>query len=104
MDEPIAGWRGPYHNELSALLSFFALPVYSLRQRPGHAVRAGDGRAGVPAAAPEGPLLRARPAAVQTAAGAEAPAMSRRVVVIGGGHGRPGGGAAAGAARLRRHA
>ena len=27
-DEPIAGWRDPYHNELTALLSFFAFPVY----------------------------------------------------------------------------
>jgi uncharacterized protein (DUF362 family) len=27
-DEPVAGWRGPYRNELSALLSFFAFPVY----------------------------------------------------------------------------
>jgi uncharacterized protein (DUF362 family) len=27
-DEPIAGWRDPYHNEISALLSFFAFPVY----------------------------------------------------------------------------
>jgi uncharacterized protein (DUF362 family) len=27
-DEPIAGWRGPYSNELWALMSFFALPMY----------------------------------------------------------------------------
>ena len=27
-DEPITEWRGPYDNELSALLSFFAFPVY----------------------------------------------------------------------------
>ena len=27
-DEPVAEWRGPYDNELSALLSFFAFPVY----------------------------------------------------------------------------
>jgi uncharacterized protein (DUF362 family) len=29
-DEPIADWRGPYHTELSTLLSFFAYPVYEL--------------------------------------------------------------------------
>jgi hypothetical protein len=29
-DEPVAGWRGPYHNEISALLSFLAFPVYVL--------------------------------------------------------------------------
>jgi hypothetical protein len=28
MDQPLANWRGPYDNELSALLSFFAFPVY----------------------------------------------------------------------------
>ena len=27
-DQPVAGWRDPYHNELGALLSFFAFPVY----------------------------------------------------------------------------
>jgi uncharacterized protein (DUF362 family) len=27
-DTPIAGWRGPYHGDWSALLSFFAWPVY----------------------------------------------------------------------------
>jgi hypothetical protein len=27
-DEPVAGWRGPYHTELSTLLSFLAYPVY----------------------------------------------------------------------------
>jgi hypothetical protein len=29
-DEPIADWRGPYHNEVSTLLSFLAYPVYVL--------------------------------------------------------------------------
>ena len=29
-DEPIAGWRGPYDNEVSTLLSFLAFPVYVL--------------------------------------------------------------------------
>ena len=28
-DEPLENWRSPYHNELSAMLSFFAFPVYS---------------------------------------------------------------------------
>jgi uncharacterized protein (DUF362 family) len=27
-DEPVAGWRGPYHNDLSTILSFLAYPVY----------------------------------------------------------------------------
>jgi uncharacterized protein (DUF362 family) len=29
-DEPVAGWRTPYHDELSAFLSFLAFPVYVL--------------------------------------------------------------------------
>ncbi len=29
-DTPIRGWRGPYRNEFTALLSFFAYPVYQL--------------------------------------------------------------------------
>ena len=29
-DEPIAGWRSPYHSELSTMLSFLAFPVYVL--------------------------------------------------------------------------
>jgi hypothetical protein len=29
-DEPVAGWRSPYHDELSAFLSFMAFPVYVL--------------------------------------------------------------------------
>jgi uncharacterized protein (DUF362 family) len=28
VDEPLADWRGPYHNDLSALLSILAMPVY----------------------------------------------------------------------------
>jgi hypothetical protein len=28
VDEPLASWRGPYHNDLSALLSILAMPVY----------------------------------------------------------------------------
>jgi uncharacterized protein (DUF362 family) len=28
VDEPLADWRGPYHNDLSAFLSILALPVY----------------------------------------------------------------------------
>jgi uncharacterized protein (DUF362 family) len=28
-DEPVKGWRSPYHNEWSTVLSFFAYPVYS---------------------------------------------------------------------------
>lgn len=29
-DEPLSGWRSPYYNEISTLLSFLALPVYVL--------------------------------------------------------------------------
>jgi uncharacterized protein (DUF362 family) len=30
VDEPIAGWRSPHHNEISTLLSLLAYPVYEL--------------------------------------------------------------------------
>lgn len=30
LDEPIPEWRSPYHNEVSTILSFLALPVYVL--------------------------------------------------------------------------
>jgi uncharacterized protein (DUF362 family) len=30
VDEPVRGWRSPYHNELSTVLSFLAYPVYVL--------------------------------------------------------------------------
>jgi uncharacterized protein (DUF362 family) len=30
VDEPLPGWRGPYHNEWSALLSLVAFPVFQL--------------------------------------------------------------------------
>ncbi|MES2571708.1 MAG: DUF362 domain-containing protein [Verrucomicrobiota bacterium] len=29
-DEPVSGWRGPYHTEIWALLSLFAMPMYIL--------------------------------------------------------------------------
>jgi hypothetical protein len=28
VDEPLAAWRGPYHNDVSAFLSIVAMPVY----------------------------------------------------------------------------
>ena len=30
LDEPIIGWRGPYDNDMAALLSSFAFPFYTL--------------------------------------------------------------------------
>jgi uncharacterized protein (DUF362 family) len=36
-DEPIAGWRGPYHNELWAMLSLMAYPVYQFASGRGFA-------------------------------------------------------------------
>jgi uncharacterized protein (DUF362 family) len=30
LDEPVEGWRGPYHSDVSTLLSFMAYPVYVL--------------------------------------------------------------------------
>ena len=50
VDEPVAGWRGPYHSELSTLLSVMAYPVYVLGSGRGALFVPADGRAGLPAA------------------------------------------------------
>ncbi len=58
-DEPVAGWRGPYHGDLSTLLSLLAYPVYEYGSGRGALfVPEMDARA-FPPLAPEGPLLRA---------------------------------------------
>jgi hypothetical protein len=58
VDEPIRDWRGPHHNELSALLSFLAYPVYQFGSGRGALFVPGmDGRA-FPPRGPEGVALR----------------------------------------------
>jgi uncharacterized protein (DUF362 family) len=58
VDEPLADWRGPYHSDLSALLSIVAMPVYVWGSGRGALfVPEMDERA-FPPIQPEGALLR----------------------------------------------
>ena len=72
VDEPSPAGAGRITTTVSTLLSFLAYPVY-VRQRPRHAVRARDGRAGVPAAAARGAAAAARPAGVRRLLGLRHP-------------------------------
>jgi uncharacterized protein (DUF362 family) len=57
-DEPIAGWRDPYRNEWSTLLSFLAYPVYQLGSGRGALFVPAMDRAAFPPIGGEGLLLR----------------------------------------------
>jgi len=68
-DEPVAGWRGPYDSDLSALLSFLAYPVYEHGSGRGALfVPEMDERA-FPPLAPEAPPLRLARRAVRSLLG-----------------------------------
>jgi len=58
VDEPIADWRGPYHNDLSALLSIVALPVYVWGSGRGTMFVPDMDESAFPPLRPEGRLLR----------------------------------------------
>lgn len=58
-DEPLAGWRGPYHNELSTLLSFLALPIYVRGSGRGSLFVPEMDEEAFPPLQPEGTLLKA---------------------------------------------
>jgi uncharacterized protein (DUF362 family) len=64
-DEPIAGWRTPYHNELSTVLSFLAFPVYVLGSGRGALFVPEMDEQAFPPLRPEGPLLRGARGAVR---------------------------------------
>jgi uncharacterized protein (DUF362 family) len=57
-DRPLTTWRGPYHNEISTLLSFLAYPVYQFGSHRGALFVPEMDEEAFPAAAPEGMLLR----------------------------------------------
>jgi uncharacterized protein (DUF362 family) len=57
-DEPIRGWRSPYSNELSTLLSFFAYPAYSFGSGRGALFVPEMDEAAFPSLRPPGPVLR----------------------------------------------
>jgi uncharacterized protein (DUF362 family) len=73
VDEPLAAWRGPYHNDLSALLSIVALPVYVWGSGRGALfVPEMDERA-FPPLQPEGRLLHASRGAMRRLLGLRHP-------------------------------
>ena len=74
LDEPVAGWRGPYHSELSTMLSVMAYPVYVLGSGRGALfVPQMDERA-FPLLEKEGLLLRAGRGLVRRIIGLQLPA------------------------------
>ena len=58
VDEPLADWRGPYHNELSTLLSIVSLPVYTWGSGRGTLFVPEMNEQAFPPLRPEGTLLR----------------------------------------------
>ena len=66
IDEPIAGWRGPYSSEWSTLLSLLAYPVYQFGSGRGTLFVPEMDEAAFPPVTPPGPLLRLGRRAIQT--------------------------------------
>ena len=73
VDEPLADWRGPYHNDLSALLSILALPVYVWGSGRGTLFVPEMDEEAFPPLHPEGKLLRLGRRAVRRLVGLRHP-------------------------------
>jgi uncharacterized protein (DUF362 family) len=73
VDEPITPWRGPYHNDLSTLLSFLAYPVYEYGSGRGALFVPEMDRQAFPPIGREGPLLRLGRRSLQTFLGLHHP-------------------------------
>jgi uncharacterized protein (DUF362 family) len=73
VDEPLASWRGPYHNDLSALLSILAMPVYVWGSGRGTLFVPEMDEEAFPPLKPEGRLLRLGRRAVRRLLGWEHP-------------------------------
>jgi hypothetical protein len=58
VDEPLIDWRGPYHDDVSALLSILALPVYVWGSGRGALFVPEMDEEAFPPSRPEGRLLR----------------------------------------------
>ena len=87
VDEPLAAWRGPYHNDLSALLSILAMPVYVWGSGRGTLFVPEMDEEAFPPLRARGEAAAARATGDATAPRPEAPAMNRTVIVIGAGMG-----------------
>jgi len=57
-DEPLTGWRGPYDNEIRAMLSMMAYPVYVLGSGRGSLFTPEMDTTAFPPLAPESAMLR----------------------------------------------
>ncbi|MEJ7638375.1 MAG: DUF362 domain-containing protein [Singulisphaera sp.] len=73
VDEPLADWRGPYHNDLWALLSILALPVYVWGSGRGSLFVPEMDEEAFPPLHPEGKLLRLGRRAVRRLVGLRHP-------------------------------
>ena len=65
VDEPLAAWRGPYHNDVSAFLSIVAMPVYVWGSGRGSLFVPEMDAHAFPPLKPEGTLLRLERRAMQ---------------------------------------
>lgn len=74
LDAPVDGWRGPYHNEWSTLLSFMAYPMYVLGSGRGALFVPEMDEAAFPPLVPEGRALRAGRRLVRRLIGLRLPA------------------------------
>ena len=72
-DEPVPGWRGPYHSDLSTMLSFMAYPVYVLGSGRGALFVPEMDEAAFPPLEKEGRLLRASRSLVRRIIGLHLP-------------------------------
>jgi hypothetical protein len=75
-DEPLAGWRGPYHSEISAMLSFVAWPVYVAGSGRGALFVPEMDEQAFPSILPEKAMLRAGRGAVRRIIGLHRPRAS----------------------------
>jgi uncharacterized protein (DUF362 family) len=73
VDEPLADWRGPYHNDLSTFLSVLALPVYVWGSGRGTLFVPEMDEAAFPPLKPEGRLLRLKRRAIRRLIGLRRP-------------------------------
>jgi len=68
-DEPVSGWRSPYHNEWSTLLSLLAFPVYQYASDRGAVFVPEMDEEAFPPLTPESPLLQLRRKSLQAILG-----------------------------------
>lgn len=73
INEAVPGWRGPYHNEWSTLLSLLAYPVYEFASDRGAVFVPEMDEEAFPPITPENPLLRLRRRSLQAFLGLRHP-------------------------------